>query len=144
MHGLTTHAAAVIVVGGKARQSASGRLRTSAIAEGVRKYSRRPVLMISDEHPLLWQSLPAIAEGEEAQDDMSDEELSSNDLVTSPRASVHHLPTPGAVLLPEPLHLLASISQATSVPALDTAHLAATRGKPAPAAQASSLSVFAC
>ena len=54
--------AAVIVVGGKVRQSAAGTPRNSAVAESVRRHSRQPVLLISDEHPLLEDVLPSIVE----------------------------------------------------------------------------------
>ena len=52
----------MIVVGGKARYTAAGILRSSAVAEAVRKHSRRSVLLIADEHPLLCTTLPMIVE----------------------------------------------------------------------------------
>ena len=66
--------AAVVVVGGRARQSAAGIQRSSAVAEGVRRHSRRPVLFIADEHPLLCRTLSAIAEETDEADEVSDEE----------------------------------------------------------------------
>ena len=130
----TTCRLAVIVLGGKARRSPCGTVRNSAVSEAVRKHSRRPVLLIADEHPLLCQTLPAIAEEEAADEDLSDEELDSQALLCSPK------PVGAAADRILAGQLLASIGHT------DAAHLTPSTLGPetAPAAQASTLSVAAC
>ena len=53
---------AALVVGGQPRPSASGALRSSLVADAVRRHARCPVVLASSTYTVLPRALPPIAE----------------------------------------------------------------------------------
>ena len=101
---LTRNLSAALVVGGQLRPSASGALRSSSVADAVRKHARCPVLLAASTCTVLPRALPAIAEEPSPAEALAGAFESCCSLARPPTAlpgSLHSmgLPTPSEPLL---------------------------------------------